>query len=599
MAETQVQHESLLLPGYWRITTFGRLTENPRAAGPDLRIRAYLAQIVGANDSLAAEGNIVGTIRPMLLPVGEIPRMYQNAILHDGQLVTDRIHRLVHEQIGTKILDCNRENVRVFERLDRDEHGELIIPVDDKWRHLLDDPEMHGLFVAIGSLEDPYAVVISAFEVFRFFYATSDVLAKAFLRDHFLDPDTNLWNPDKTVLLDDGRAVIWLRKRMLDADARFLARFAFDNYALRQAQRIFLYSSALGRIGGERVLWALPPFQDIVRTEVVCRPIGGPDRKRVLVTRILRCDWKPPWTELKWDRDNDGRFDRDNREERNPTNWPCLMTVPDGREPNQKTLANVPPSGASVPSKLQEKEISDRFPELEKTPANKLPQEGTKTRADQKDWRGLVAEISRGSVVEGRSSRELVGRTIIEGLEQKPQPQPQSTDEVRTDIGEAEYLKILELLQAIASHSLAHIEFLVVLDAMANVRGVDFNVFPGEVDGREKVWLFIDEKRINRRMVLVAGVRYGDRWRYVIELQQRRTGECSTLVAWHCEEQELAPGLLAQLLMDCAKAGKAKLERAHFYEVHWSRLRHTTEGTDEATARHYLQRIMTATPEAV
>lgn len=599
MAETQVQHESLLLPGYWRITTFGRLTENPRASGPDLRIRAYLAPIAGANDSLAAEGSIVGPIRPMLLPVGEIPRMYQNAILQDGQLVTDRIHRLEREQIDTKILDCNRENVKVFERLDRDEHGELIIPVEDRWRHLLDDPEMHGLFVAIGSTEDPYAVVIPAFEVFRFFYATSDVLAKAFLRDHFLDPDANLWNPDKTVLLDNGRAVIWLRKRMLDADVRFLARFAFDNYALRQAQRIFLYSSALGRIGGERALWAMPPFEGVVQTRVVCRPIGGLDGKRVLVTRILQCDWKPPWTELKWDRDNDGRIDQDNREERNTTNWPCLMTVPDGKEPKQKTLANVPPSCASVPSKLQEKEISDRFPELVKTPADKLPQEGAKTRSEMKDWRGVVADLSRGSVVEGRSSRELVGRTIIEGLEQKPAPQRESTDEVRTEIGEAEYLRILSLLQAIASRSLAHVEFLVVLQAMTNVRGADFNVFPGEVDGRGKVWLYIDEKQINRRMALVAGVRSGDRWRYVIELQQRRTGECSTLVAWHCEEQELAPGLLAQLLMDCAKAGKAKLERAHFYGVYWGRLRHTTAGTDEATARHYLQRIMTVPPEAV
>lgn len=70
------------------------------------------------------------------------------------------------------------------------------------------------------------------------FYATSDVLAKYFLKDRFLDPGAYLWNPSKTAISrTDGKAVLWLRKWMLDADARFTARFAFDEYALGQAGR--------------------------------------------------------------------------------------------------------------------------------------------------------------------------------------------------------------------------------------------------------------------------------------------------------------------------------------------------------------------------
>ena len=48
MAKEPVQHESLLLPGYWRITSFGALTENPAAAAGDLLIRADLAELANS-----------------------------------------------------------------------------------------------------------------------------------------------------------------------------------------------------------------------------------------------------------------------------------------------------------------------------------------------------------------------------------------------------------------------------------------------------------------------------------------------------------------------------------------------------------------------
>lgn len=351
MPETEVQHESLLLPGYWRITSFGKLTENPLSARlGDLRIRAYLAPLHDPEDLPPEEGWIAGNVlKQMLLPVGELPRLHLNAILHNGRLVAHQIQQLEFERRLSRRLDCARSNIRVIERFDQDDRGELIVPRRKKWTSQLDDHELHGLFVAIGSKTDPYATVIPAIEVFRFFYATSDVLAKALLRDYFLDPDTHLWNAEKTAMTPDGNAVLWLRKWMLDADARFLARFAFDNYALHQAQQIFLYASAAGSQHGERVIRAIPPFQDTVDAQFLGIGIGGPDGDRVLVTRLLQCNWKPPWSHLKWDRDNDGRYDPDNRDERDPVDWkPGLLTVPDGKNVEPIKLAQVPPSVANV-----------------------------------------------------------------------------------------------------------------------------------------------------------------------------------------------------------------------------------------------------------
>ncbi len=58
MPRQDIQHESLLLPGYWRITSFGKLAENPLNAGPDLRIRTYLAPLVAASDSMLRDGKL-------------------------------------------------------------------------------------------------------------------------------------------------------------------------------------------------------------------------------------------------------------------------------------------------------------------------------------------------------------------------------------------------------------------------------------------------------------------------------------------------------------------------------------------------------------
>lgn len=531
------------------------------------------------------------------MPVGELPRLHLNAILHNGRLVTHRNYQLDFEVRLRRRLDCAQLNVRVIQRLEHDERGDLIIPRRKKWANQIDDPELQGLFVAIGSTTDPFATIIPAIEVFRFFYATSDVLTKSLLRDHFLDPDTHLWNAEKTAMTPDGHAVLWLRKWMLDADARFLARFAFDDYALHQAQQIFLYASAVGSKAGERTIHALPPFQDSVEARFLGMRIGGPDGNRLLVTRMLQCNWKPPWTHLKWDRDNDGRYDPDHRDEREPADWkPGLLTVPDGQNPAPAKLANTPPSTANVPSRLREPEIADRFPELANTPAEKLPQEGTKTRAERKSWKPVIAEAYTGSVVDGRPSKDLVGKTIIEGLEKKPEPTKKRTEAVDASADRADYLTVLRLLQTINALSLAHVEFMTVLPTTATAFEVEFNVFPNELDGKQKAWLYVDEEKAKQRMALLVEVTCNERVRYVIELQQRHFSECSTLVAWQSREIRLPSGVLAVLLMDCARAESATLGSAHLLQVFWARLHHTIKDTDEPSARHFLQRVLDAKP---
>lgn len=314
------------------------------------------------------------------------------------------------------------------------------------------------------------------------------------------------------------------------------------------------------------------------------------------MTRLLQCDWKPPFTHLKWDRDNDGRYDPDNRPEHDPADWkPSFAITPEeiGAEP--ATLAAAPPSVPSIPSRLRETEIFEQFPELN-TPAEKMPQENTEARAEHRNWKPLFAEIYTGSVVGGQSSGQLIGKTIIEGFEHLPEPQKESTNEVDTDVGQADYLTVLRLLQAIDAFSLAQVEFMTVLDTDAPAHGVQFNVFPKEMDERKKSWLYVGPHKDKRRMALLAELTHEGKRRYVIEIQQHRASESSTIVAWEYEGLRLPSGVLARLIMDCAQAESATLGSAHLLLVHWARLHHTTKETDEQSARHFLERIFAAPP---
>lgn len=414
---TQPQHKSLLLPGSWMITGFGKLSENPLNLGHgDLRLQTHLAELVDLKANPKSRTAFTGNIQFAQLPIGEIARLPLNTILHDGRTIFQGHPAHPSEYVESRVLDFTRSNITVFDRFALDSDGLPIIPFPTRWAGKLEDPELHGLLLGFGSADDPYAVVIPAIEAFRFFYATSDVLAKAFLRDDFLDPERHIWNPQKTARCEDtGKAVLWLRKRMLDADARFIARFAFDKFALHQAQQIFLYACNLEPSPyGERYIRALPPFEGDVLVKYHCRSISTETRQRTLVTRLLQCHCTPPFSELMWDRDNDGRPDPSNRKERDPVRWaPPLHAAKPSEEPDPppSSLADTPPSEFCAPSRLKEAEITERFPDLGAIPAEKLPQENTTTRADEKSWRPILEQAFPGSVVEGKSSAELIGPT--------------------------------------------------------------------------------------------------------------------------------------------------------------------------------------------
>lgn len=587
MVGSQVQHKSVALEGRWRILQFGKLNQNPVSHTRDLTVDVFLGRLQDQSGSPIVSGKIEGAREKRSVLVGEIPRLAINSVLLDGRVTGQKIE-LSGAGRFTRKLNCAKSNIHIFDRLES-ENGQYIIPLTA--RSLDEKESRHILFAAFGDWDDPYATIIPVYEIFRFFYATSDVMTKALLSHKFLDPGTHIWNPEKSRIVD-GRAMLWLRKRMLDSDARFIARFAFDAYALQCAQSIFLYAASIHAKTGEMRLRAVPPFEDIVSIEALGRCLAN---NRVLVTQILRCHWRPNFHALHWDRDNDGRYDPDRREERPASEYAHKLFTPSDNTPLDKLIAT-PPSGQIHPSRIQENEISERFPELGKTPAKKLPQESASTRAKESEWKKIWTDVLEGTVSEGKSSEEMVGTVIIEAKEKKPKLTP-SLSPAAANVGiDDSFDHVLHLLAAIKDLGESEVDFLVVSDEYFIHKEVSYNLFPDTINYKRSAWLFSDDDRKYQRMILIAKITHQFRTRYIFELQQRKGSSCSTLIIWNDEETDISEFVLRELLLDCAEAGSAKFNIASSLDIFWNRRRHTTDVNSENAGNAFLAKVFTSDP---
>lgn len=84
-------------------------------------------------------------------------------------------------------------------------------------------------------------------------------------------------------------------------------------------------------------------------------------------------------------------------------------------------------------------------------------------------------------------------------------------------------------------------------------------------------------------------------YRYVIELQPKRSGEFSTLIVWNKEQTEILDEFLEAIFHDFIEVKSAKVQHAKHYQVLWGRLRHTTEFTSvDDQSKHFVDRIFEA-----
>ncbi|WP_136256288.1 hypothetical protein [Metallibacterium scheffleri] len=556
-----IKHGSLALPGFWRIVWFGKLDRIPSpSASP--RIKAYLWELPRWPNLSKGERAV------RYLNIGEMPLLHLNTILKDGIALPHDHNPWVHSK--SLSLDLSRDNLHVFKRFDRDDRGDLIVPVVTDY--LEDDPDANALFVGIGHIGDHYAYLIPCIEIFRFFYALSSPLTKSVLTGDFLDPDRHLWDVSKSrASLTERLAFLQLRKRMLDADVRHLAIFAFVDGALKRAQEVFLFAAGHTSTGESRLVRALPPFDGKMTFKAEVVNLNQAGRVRTLITQLISCDWCLPYARIDYLRDNDGRVSSYPDENRPISGW----SRPQGPKPDPVTLVEGPGNRGESPWEIEVEDISARFPRQSKIATVKLTTENSETRSGRSQPlppRPSSDKVTTGDLI---SSKDMIREALLSGRRHLVLPEEEIAADADPTAADQAFLQTAELLLQMQRRGLADVQIIRVTPKIAYWRQVLLNVCKVDPDDEPPAWLFIDLERKKPRLALIASMRPEGRMRYLIDFQRKRPRECSILVLWSSDETELPLGYLAQALHACQMAKQVSLAAISDLPISWGRLKHT------------------------
>lgn len=294
-----------LPPGHWQIFSYGRLTALPTAKQA-IWIRASFRRVI-----VDSSGDITEWTEEIVhrdVPVGELVAWEIGCVFDPQTRKVSQPQPICEKMSVTEVqVAFTDESCSVLRRYHRDEHHHLIF----KNRRLLpEDPEANIYFLQ-ANRPGLSPLLIPCTTVLQTFWGRSSNLIHMLLDSRFQDFDRYVLNVEKRLLnQEDAHAYIWLRQWSLDDDARFLATLAFDEGAIRRGQRISLeLQAAMEPSSGKpvRCVNAWPPHSDFVTLKVLGGEFNTPAGPFFYVQNVLSSSYKPPFSKLSFDRDNDNR----------------------------------------------------------------------------------------------------------------------------------------------------------------------------------------------------------------------------------------------------------------------------------------------------
>lgn len=589
---SQIIHESLNIKGTWKIVWFGKMSSLPMVSPLANSIKVFLLPVDNAYSEKTHHGGADSKLSVAEIPIGELVRLHIGQIIVDGVPAKPSNQFQPLEEVLKVRLNFDLKSLTIFDRY-QERNGQYIFP---KGR-VSNDPSLEGennnLFLGVRVGDNPYHYIIPCAEVFRFFYATSSELVKEFISDSFIDPSKRLWNP-LSAQLDkvSGHASFTIRKYMLDADAKYLARFVWDDYALERAQDIYLAAAGLLSPSYERMLYARPPIQGDNFIKCIARTLSSGS---IFIRKILNCSWTPPYTSLEWMRDNQRLHEQDDPVDLKPSKEPGLNIIsPPLDEISSPDILHVDKANPhKATSKIHEDEISDRFPNLESVSAIKVVPASTNPKKSYEDTK-ILQSADEGTVLDGLSELSLAATTHIESNQfaaGNASPSSEQSDSV-------DYLSVLHHLLFGRDSRIVDVEFCMVTNESKYIGGIYWNELPIPDTHRAR-WIYLDDEDQVIRKVLIARVtrKVGSltESRYVVEIQPRRDGELSTLILWTKDESRLDTVTLFNHLLTFSIKGMAKIDSGATPVQSWGRLRHTTPFTgDLEDTKHFIERIFNA-----
>ncbi|WP_321879443.1 hypothetical protein [Burkholderia cepacia] len=606
--QTLEQRSLQRLAGYWKVVHHGNLIA-PVGHEKTPRLAVYFRRLNNQQNPKKPEDFLTsGATVIVQVPAAELMRLPLGVVIRDCRLAFSPNKPLPTEiEAHDLALDFSDSKVRIIGRHAKpSDGGEYIIPVQNERSPTPESEGGKAHYVAVEYEGDPFGVVIPCAEIFRFFYCTSSRMAYTILSPKILDPDRYMLNPARSgVSGDDSEVVaIWLRQWMLNSDRHHLARLFFTDGAFEKAKKIFL--RAVGVIGGQEhlqhALVAEPPSHGEMRLKCIYKPFVSGGRERYFVTRLVSTDWRLPFKEIHYGRDNDNERVADPNERK--------LLPEHGRESRPKVLeedtevnvlGDAPPDDSVNPIELSDADFEARFPELHRIRSPKIEKIDQSTQS--KDGKRVIA-LASGTLVEGSgNAHDQLISTILQTQEQsehfrqemvrsgqlvEPPPTPIEP------FAESNLHILIRDLESAITHctntlqTKFQVNYLPVLKSQGLLLGKVINALPTSLDGKSYAWFFRDEAKQHARPLIIVQLRYQDRVRHLIEFMGREgtSSNTSMLVLWNDQGDGLIPRERLEYAVTTCMRNKAVSLREGVLLAQYSAKRLKHRFPEEKGARH-------------
>jgi hypothetical protein len=424
-----------------------------------------------------------------------------------------------------------------------------------------------SLLVAVEQDGDPYAVMVPTAEIIRFYYAPSTRLAQAVFWGEYHE----MFNAERSGVLEGGVVRIHLRRWLEDEDAWTLARYICSPVMQREASRLYR-GLQLSQLNSRKVIsepdQALPcgfPFEGPTTIQGIFLRLPGPaasSRPRWLILRVERCSAPFPFDRVIVDRDNNSAAGENAEDENLMPAWrkseghserEVEKSVPDIFQSNEEPQRGLEPLRIGL--------IEDRFEYLSGRKLLKQEKSVQHYRFSpmKADDSQMLTGLGTGQGTWGASNLQLTKVTTVQSGAPKQQDVPVLPASLDT------FVQAIELLAE--QRRQWEVGFIGAGERDASFGAHTLASFPTHDPrkGKEIAWSWIRKEKRPRR-VAIAKFRSEDKTAYALEIE-RTNQEHSILVLARKDLRAISPGELQAFLLMCAmKRGWASEDQTPAYQ---------------------------------
>lgn len=557
--------------GYWRIAWFGRITR--LSEGTDtVSIYVYSGR-------LSTSANLAYSLpleyKRTLLPIGELTVLYIGAVLKDGNLQYPEELPQHFNKAHEITLDLSKRNIKAIARTEKDEVGN-IVPLTYQWP-FFQEPQADAYVLGINHNNCQFGVIIPCVEILRFFYCYSTNIAKIVTSHRILRVGRYLYDKKKSSF-DPKSRIVTLKPRtaVIKETLKFLALFVSGYFKLERVQEIPKMIATISQVEPERPFVAFPPLDGQFSLEAVYAIHSSHLGKQIVITKIVSADITPNYDAIAID---DRVISRDQpSEEPSPYTRRKAHVMNSRRAPIRLNPGAVNP--ALGVENQYDNDLSERFPALRKIVC--LPA-WDKKRGSVK-FNHFSTEHSEGSTNDKGAKDGQNHHTSISPTN-TPDPEEETTA----------FERIIAALLIIRSANLAGVEFLELTEQVQRPEYAEnVLVYNLPKHGHEESWAYINRYENIRRKIIIAKITKDNNTRYLVEFEQKTSGECSTLLLWDPVNEVLGSEIVAAI-EECIENNATYLQKKTFGHA-WSRLRHSWKKNEHFKSEHFLHRIFEAEP---